>query len=76
MEGISRATGSEETALSQGGGDRGPRANLNRKPPHGMWGGREVEGHPVLLSLVTGCSLQRVCIHSPGPPSTNSLEKT
>ena len=54
MEGISWATGSEETALSQGGGDRGPRANLNRKPPHGMWGGREVEGHPVLLSLVRG----------------------
>lgn len=54
MEGISRGTGSEETALSPGGGDRGPRANLNRKPPHGVWGGRVVEGHPILLSLVTG----------------------
>ena len=75
MGGISRGTGSEETALSQGGGARGPRANLNRKPPRGVWGGR-VKGHPVLLPLVTGAAAcVRVCVHSPSPPSTTSLEK-
>ena len=76
MEGISWGTGSEETALSQGGGARGPRAHLNRKPPHGVWGGRG-KGQPALLSLAAGAAAcMCVCIHSPSPPSTTSLEKT